>query len=370
MSIKILVISNYRVYHSVRPEAEMFIGLAKLGFDITVMTYGDSNYIEEFEKAGIRVIDFHPEKKFNRQEIGRIRKELIDGKYDIMHLFNSESTVNGIRAAKGLPVKIALYRGFVGHIHWYNPGSYIKYLHPRVDMIVCNSSGVEENFHKQLFFNKNKARTIIKGHDIAWYKDNTPLNINKEFHIPENSFVLVNVANNRRMKGIKYLLNMMNFLPEDLPVYLLIVGASMDSPQNLKIINSSNNKDKIILTGYRDDALNIVAASDVYILSSIRGESLNKSVMEAMALGKPAIITDISGNRDLVVHNENGLIVPSRNSKKLAEAVLYMYNHPEQCKQMGLNSRKHIKTRLNLQNAIIQHKELYEELCQKKLVIR
>jgi len=89
-----------------------------------------------------------------------------------------------------------------------------------------------------------------------------------------------------------------------------------------------------------------------------------------MALGKPSIITDIPGNRDMIMQKENGIIVPSRNSKELAEAILYMYNHPEQCKQMGLNSRKHIETRLNLQNAIIQHKELYEELCQKKLVIR
>ena len=52
MAIKVLVISNYREYHTVRPEAETFIGLAKLGFEITVMTYGDSKYVEDFERPG------------------------------------------------------------------------------------------------------------------------------------------------------------------------------------------------------------------------------------------------------------------------------------------------------------------------------
>ena len=362
MKIKVLVISNYREYDTVRPEAEVFIGLAKLGFEITIMTYGDSKYVDEFVGAGIRIIDFHPEKKFNKKEIAKIREELIKGKYQILHLFNSISTINGIQAAKGLSVKVVLYRGFIGHVHWYDPVSYLKYLHPRVDMIVCNASGVEENFKRQLFFRKEKAVTIIKGHNIEWYNGYTPLDLHKEFQIPHDAFIVVNVANNRRMKGIKYLLNAMNFLPEGRRIYLLIVGSNMDTWENLKIINKSKYKEHIILTGYRKDALNIVAAGNVFILPSISGESLNKSVLKALALGKPAIITNIIGNRDLIIQGDNGLIVPTRNSEELAKAILYLYENPELCKSMGINARKYVDTKLNLKNAIIQTKELYERL--------
>ncbi len=363
MAIKVLVISNFRSYHSSRPEAEMFINLAKTGLKITIMTYGDSAYVEEFQKAGIHVIDFHPEKKFNKQEIGIIRKELIEGKYDIMHLFNSKSIVNGIRAAKGIPLRIVLYRGFAGHVHWYDPSAYLKYLHPRVDKIICNSKGVEESFHGQLFFDKRKAITIIKGHSLEWYKNYSPADIKEEFNIPENAFVVVIVANYRPMKGINYLLEAMNYLPEEQPIFLLLVGANMNNPQNMKIINRNKNNNRIILADHRDDTLNIVAACNAIVLSSIKGEGLNKAVIEAMALEKPAIVTNIPGNRDLVEQEENGLVVPPRNAKELARAILYLYENPDRCKQMGISARKHVATKLNLENAIIQTRKLYESLC-------
>ena len=71
--MKILVISNYRPYHTARPEAEIFIGLAKLGVEIDIMTYGDAAYFEKFKEAGINAIDFHPEKKMDKGEIAFIR---------------------------------------------------------------------------------------------------------------------------------------------------------------------------------------------------------------------------------------------------------------------------------------------------------
>ncbi len=68
MPIKLLVISNYRSTVTVRPEAEIFIQLQQTSrYQITIMTYGDSPYAEKFRAAGIRVIDFHPEKNSARR---------------------------------------------------------------------------------------------------------------------------------------------------------------------------------------------------------------------------------------------------------------------------------------------------------------
>ncbi|HHM21025.1 MAG TPA: glycosyltransferase family 1 protein, partial [Bacteroidetes bacterium] len=82
--MKILVISNYRETASVRPEAELFLGLKKSGVEVDIMTYGDAQYVEKFKSAGIRVIDFHPEKKLDKKEIKRIREELIEARPDIL----------------------------------------------------------------------------------------------------------------------------------------------------------------------------------------------------------------------------------------------------------------------------------------------
>ena len=92
--MKILVISNYRPYHTARPEAEIFIGLSKLGIEIDIMTYGDAAYFNKFKEAGINVIDFHPEKKMDKGEIAFIRKHLIEGKHDIIKLYNNFSCLS------------------------------------------------------------------------------------------------------------------------------------------------------------------------------------------------------------------------------------------------------------------------------------
>ena len=361
MSIKILVISDYRSFTSSRPEAEVFIKLKRLGVDVTIMTYAGCEYAVKFKEEGIHVIYFHPEKKFNKPEIKRIREELINGKHQILHLFNSKAIINGIRAANNLPVKVVLYRGYTGNINWYDPTAYLKFLHPRVDKIVCNSKGVEEHIQSQLFFDKRKTITINKGHLLEWYKDITPLDLS-ELGVPKGAFVVTCVANARPVKGISYLLKAFHDIPTDHPIHLVLVGRRIDTKKNLDIINNSPNKDKIHLIGFRNDSLRVVAASYCFVMASIHGESITKAVMEAMALGIAPIITDIPGNRELVINNESGLVVPSRKPKEIAQAILELYNDRELCNKLGENARNRIDTRFNNNYTAKKTKEMYEEL--------
>jgi L-malate glycosyltransferase len=271
MPVKVLVISDYRETASVRPEAELFIGLKKAGVEVEIMTFGDAGYAGKFRAAGIRVIDFHPKKKFDKKEIAFIREVLTKGGYHVVHLFNSRAIINGIRAAKNLPVKVVLYRGYPGNVHWYDPTAYVKYLHPRVDKILCNSAAVEEHFHRQLFFDKKKTITIPKGHSLAWYEHIKPHNL-ADFGIPGNGFAVSCVANARSEKGIPYLLEATYHLPPELPVFWLLTGRNMDAGGNRRLIDQSPNSQKIKVLGYRKDALRIVAACNAHLLTSIRAE--------------------------------------------------------------------------------------------------
>jgi len=362
MAINVLVISNYRDYHSTRPEARIFIGLAKQGFNIHVMTHPDTQMEKDFQEAGIKVIAFHPKHKGEKSEIKKVRDYITENNIDVMHLFNSRAIQTGIKAAKNLPVKVALYRGYTGNIHWWDPTAYLKFLHPRVDKIFCNSIGVENLIRSQKLFKTNVPITINKGHDIAWYEGYEPIDIKKELGIPEDAFLLVNVANNRRMKGIPYLLKAMNLLPSDANIHLLLVGRNMDDKKHLKVINAGDKKNNIHILGFRKDVLNIVAACNSFVLSSITGESITKSVLEAMSLGVTPIITNIPGNTELVVHEENGLVVPLKNPSALNTAIMRIYNNREFCKKMGATSKERIRNVLNTENTVLKTKAMYEDL--------
>lgn len=361
MPLKILVISNYRTTITVRPEAEIFIGLQKRGHSVTIMTYGDSAYCENFRAAGIRLIDFHPEKKMDKKEIAFIRKELLDGAYNILHLFNGVSMVNGIQAAKGIPVKVLLYRGFQGHIHWYDPSIYFKFLHPRVDAIMCNSQGVTEHIEKARVFIKPKLFTVNKGHRLEWYEDveaYTP----EDLDLDPNAFYAACIANNRKMKGMPYLLQSFAHLPEDANIHLLILGNGMDNPENLKIIESLPHPERIHIMGWRPDGLRIVKMVDTFLLASLYGESITKSVMEGMSVGTPAIITQIPGNRELIEDGVSGYQVPIKNPEAMADALMKMYTHREETQKMGLAAKERIRTRFNSEQTILGYEASYQEL--------
>ncbi|MFY0654178.1 MAG: glycosyltransferase family 4 protein [Cyclobacteriaceae bacterium] len=365
MPINVLLISNYRNYVSFRPEVSIFIGLDKLGFKGHIMTYTECSHIPEIQESGINLVNFHPSKKYDKGEIKRIRDFIIEEKIDVLQLVNSRSIVNGIAAAKGLPVKVVLYRGYVGNIHWYDPTAYLKFLHPRVDKIFCNSKGVQEEINRQLFFDKSKTVAIHKGHNVAWYEKYEPYDIRSELGLSPDTFLVINVANNRKMKGIPYLLQAFNDLPNDLPIHLLLVGENMDDAPNMKAINKGGKKDKIHILGFRDNILNIVAACNVFASASIKGESTTKSLIEAMSLEIAPIVTNIPGNRDLAVHEESGLMIERKNSFQLKEAMLRLYNDQEFTKQLGKNAKQRIISHFNSEQTVVEVAEFYKSLVSK-----
>lgn len=361
MGIKLLVISSYDdAINAVRPEGELFIGLQRAGVDVSVMTQGDTEYARRFREAGIKVYDFHPQKKWDKHAVAFIRQILTNGKYQILHLFNNKAIINGIRAAKGLPVKVVTYRGYTGNIHWYDPIVYFTHLNPRVDKITCLADSVREHIQKNMLFRSSDiAVTVNKGHDPAWYADIQPADLS-EFHFPAGAMVVSCVANNRRMKGIPYLIAATHHLPKEAPIHFLIIGKGME--KFARQIEVSPFRDRIHLAGFRRNALELVAACDVSVLPSIKGEATPKAVLEAMYLGRPTILTSIGGNKGMAVNGESGLVIPPKNPKAIAEALIWMWQHPAEREAMGKKGFTHISTHFTVERSVREMKAVYEAL--------
>ncbi|MCU0387520.1 MAG: glycosyltransferase, partial [Chitinophagaceae bacterium] len=152
------------------------------------------------------------------------------------------------------------------------------------------------------------------------------------------------------------------FLPKDIPLHLILVGRNMKTRENLRMIEKGNYQGKVHFFGYREDVLRLVASSNIFVLPSIYGESITKSVLEAMSLGIAPVITDIPGNTELVDHQVNGLVVPRKDPKALADAILRLYQNPELCKQFGQKSKERIDTVLNNSVTIEKTAQLYRDL--------
>src|SRR5687768_1100610 len=157
-----------------RPTTATFVGLKNAGVDVTVICPAGERRAW-LEQNGVRVLDVPLRKQFDRDAVRRLRAELTQGRYDILHLFSNKALQNGLAASRGLPVKIVAYRGIVGNVSFLSPVSWLRFLNPRIDRIVCVADAVRDFFlqmrPKFLRLPPERLVTIHKGHSLEWYTE-------------------------------------------------------------------------------------------------------------------------------------------------------------------------------------------------------
>lgn len=348
--MKLLVISSYTdTWNSVRPEAEMLIGLAKLGVDVELMTQSDVEYRSRFEANGIKVHRFHPRKKVEPEAIRRIRQLLKEGRFDAVYCFNNKAIANANFAAIGLPVKVLTYRGQTGNISRWDPSCYLTHLSPRVDRIVCVSKATRDDLQNHVWGSRNKVCAVYKGHDLDWYQD-IPVDLT-EFGVPDGAFVVGSVANVRPRKGLPVLLQATHLLPADCKVHLVLVGRGLDTPEAQSLIQASPMADRIHLTGFRKDAPAIIASCQVSVLASTKREGLPKTVIEAMAYGVAPIVSDTGGSAELIEDGLSGIRVRPGSAEDIAEGIQRLCQNPRLCADMGQKARQRIASHFHVQQS-------------------
>ena len=129
-----------------------------------------------------------------------------------------------------------------------------------------------------------------------------------------------------------------------------------------KAINNSPEKHRIYLPGFCDDAPTISASCDVFCLPSVKREGLPRAVIEAMAYGVPAIVTDSGGSPELVQNGKNGIVIPVRNAKAIADSIEKLYRDTEFKKSLGMNARKRIDAHFDNDETVKQTINVYRDL--------
>lgn len=96
--------------------------------------------------------------------------------------------------------------------------------------------------------------------------------------------------------------------------------------------------------GHRSDVAEILAGSHIACLPSYYREGLPKSLIEALAAGRPIVTTDAPGCREAVRHGDNGFLVPNRDPEALAEALATLIQNPSLRQRMGASGRRRAET--------------------------
>ncbi len=348
-----------------RPETGMLIKLHEAGVGIRVLCWEDCPYLRWLSDAGVPFAPLRLTGKRDRAGTRTIARHLDEYRPQILHLLRKQPIFNGLAAARGRPARVVLYRGIVGNVSVLNPLDWMSFLNPRVDRIVCVAEAVRQSFLRLGFAGvrlpPEKLVTIHKGHDLDWYRD-PPADLG-EFGIPPSAFVVNCVANVRPRKGLPLFIDACASLPADLDMHFLLIGRGMDSPELLRRIARSPNPDRFHVLGFRSDSPQLMAASDVSVLPSLRREGLPRSIIESMSYRTTPVVSDAGGSPELVEHGRSGLVVPAGDAGALAEALESLRRDPDGCRELGENARIRIASDFDVEMTAQKTLALYRELA-------
>jgi glycosyltransferase involved in cell wall biosynthesis len=346
-----------------KPTMETFVGMHRAGIDVTVICPADHANHRLLVDAGVPTIDIRLDKNFDAKGTAQLREELHRGQYHIVHTFNSKALTNILRAGKNLPLKVIAYRGIVGNLSVLDPMSWMRYLNPRIDRIVCVCEAIRVWFlqMKPAFLRMPSTRpvTIHKGHKLEWYTDE-PADLAAE-GIPNDAFVIACTAAYRPRKGVDYLIRALEKMPEDIPAHVMLVG-DMSADKLTRLIEKSPARERIHRVGFKTNAPAYSAASDVFCLPSTKREGLARAIIEAMVYGVPCVVTNSGGSPELVVDGESGFVVPVKDPQALADAFEKLYRDPELKDRMGEAATQRIATDFRNEETVRKTIALYEEL--------
>jgi len=346
-------------FNSLRPEAEIYVSLAKLGVNVTIMTQEDSAYSSRFLENGIKIIDCKHNKKFDFKVIKSTRKAIKENNIDIVYATNSKSIANAAVACVGKKVKLVTYRGTTGGLYRHDLSAYFNALSPRVDGVICVSEAVTKHVKKQVS-SKKKVQTIYKGHKLEWYERNK-IDL-AEFGSSNDNFNIAFVANVRPHKGLTYLLQAASELVEIKDVHILLIGKKISQEPYISEIKNSGMSERIHITGYRTDAPDIISNCDLLVHASIRKEGLPRVILESLASGTPVLGSSNESSLEIIEDGVNGYITPIKDASAIASKIKEIYKNKEILLELSKNCDKTIETKMAHDTTVKKYMEYFSSL--------
>ena len=341
---------------------ELIISMLHKGWEVHIVSDADQ-FVERVIALGV---------KFHAINMSRFMSPLVDLKYianlctifkknkfEIIHTFTVKPNVYGSIAnlISSRSKLVALVEGF-GFLYGYD--NTFKTRFKRSIYFALNKMAFRFA-HKVWFINKDDqaemiSRRIIKkekcvyiksiGVNLAQFSANNVdrdyiSQLKKRLNINENSVVITLVSRLNILKGIREFIEAARILEQKNTnlVFLIVGEIQEDSPYTMTQEEMKELPSNTTWIGFTEHINEINFLTDIACLPSYYREGVPRSLIEAMAFGKPLIVSDSVGCREIVVEGENGYLVPIKDSKLLADRINRLANNKALREAFGQKSR-------------------------------
>lgn len=327
-------------------------------YEVVALSSPDSHLDSLGKREGVRTIGVEMKREIaplaDLRSLIRLVREFRRERPQMVHTMTPKAGLLGMMAARiaGVPLRVHTFTGLL----FPTATGLKKQILRLTDRLTCacathiipEGEGVRNDLIAGGITRK-PLRVLghgnVRGVDLDHYRPSESIDaqaaeLRRRFGIRPGDKVLLYAGRADRDKGITELTKAFRTLGRK-DTHLLLAGDFKDSPLLPADMSNIHLSD-----GWTADIRPWMRAADIFILPSYR-EGFPNTVLEAGAMCRPSVVTDINGSREIITDCVNGLIVEPRTVAPLREAILKLISDPALCHEMGLRARKNVELKFS-----------------------
>jgi glycosyltransferase involved in cell wall biosynthesis len=333
------------------------IGLYKRGHRVVIACHRGSVLAQRAKEAGIKVYELNMVKQAHLITIPRLMRIIKREGIEIVATHSSVDSWAGGIAARLTGRRLVRFRH---NLYPVGRDPLTKCIYSLPDRLIAISNSVKE---RMIDCGVNGYIIDVIHSTVDCEKFNPGVkDLRKELGIPDDTVILGNTATFTGVKGQEFLLNAFNEIYRSFPCVILFAGRLNESSKDkyLRHINEGL-RDKVILLGHREDVPSVLKTIDIFVYPSL-SEGLGTALLEAMAMERPVVVSDIPTFREYVIDGENGLFFRARDHKDIAKKALVLIDNKELKVQLGRNARRTVLERFTIERMLDKTEALYRKV--------
>jgi len=334
-------------------------GLTARGHTVIIACHKSSMLAKKSRELGLTVYEVNMVKQAHLSTIPKLVKIIKQENVDIVVTHSSVDSWAGGFAARLTGRKLVRFRH---NIYAIGKGPLTRFIYSIPDVIVCISDEVKRALLESGI--KDKGMKVI--HSSVDIKRFDPRGVQGLSHsalgMTDNALLIGNTSSFTEVKGQEYLLRAFNTICRKHPCYL-VFATRMTAPSKERYLNFIEEKfrERVIFLGHRDDIPDVLKSLDIFVFPSVV-EGLGTSLIEAMAMEKPVVVSDIPTFRDFIEDRRNGLFFSPRDPDDLAEKVISLMEDESLRGHLGSNARSTVLEQFSFERMISHTEALYGEI--------
>lgn len=344
-------------------------------------------WVESIRGAGVTVETVSMEREITPWRDARSLLALRDcfrrNKFDVVHTHTPKAGLLGPLAAKlaRVPHVVHTVHGLLFHdrmshlrqmLFWFPE----KFTATFCDRLLSQSEEDVKQAVRSRLCTSKKIMYLGNGIDVEYFapratRDRTK--VQRQLGLRENDFVVGSVGRLVKEKGFTELFVAAEQLTARYPQIKFVVIGPREADQNDALdpvfMDELQRRGIVQFVNWVDDMRPWYEAMDVFALPSYR-EGLPRASMEAAAMMRPVVVSDIRGCREVVLNNETGLLVPPGDAASLAKAVERLYQDREFAARIGERARQHIVVNFNIKDVRSRLCDFYAQLGATEKITR